>query len=46
MLFRSLGHQPGVCVTAVDLDDVAKYRGQIPILSGRRTDLYETIQKT
>lgn len=44
-ILQQLGHQPGVCVTAVDLDEVAKYRGQIPILSGRRTDLYETIQK-
>ena len=44
-ILRQLDHQPGVCVAAVDLDDIAKYRGQIPILSGRRTDLYETIQK-
>ena len=31
-----------VQVVELDLDDLAKYRGQIPILSGRRTDLYRT----
>ncbi len=40
-----LDEKAGVQVVALDLDDLARYRGQIPILSGRRTDLYETIQK-
>ena len=31
-----------VHVVELDLDDLAKYRGQIPILSGQRTDLYRT----
>lgn len=41
-----LDEKAGVQVAELDLDDLARYRGQIPILSGRRTDLYETIQKT
>ena len=41
-----LDEKAGVQVAQLDLDDLARYRGQIPILSGRRTDLYETIQKT
>jgi len=31
-----------VMVAELDLDDLARYRAQIPILSGRRTDLYRT----
>lgn len=31
-----------VQVVELDLDDLEKYRGQIPILSGRRKDLYRT----
>lgn len=31
-----------VQVVELDLDDLTKYRSQIPILSGRRTDLYRT----
>ena len=30
----------------LDLGDLARYRAQIPILSGRRTDLYRTKQQT
>ena len=41
-----LDEKAGVQVAELDLDDLARYRGQIPILSGRRTDLYDTIQKT
>ena len=41
-----LDEKAGVQVAELDLDDLARYRGQIPILSGRRTDLYETIHKT
>ena len=33
-----------VQVVELDLDDLAKYRSQIPILSGRRTDLYRTVR--
>lgn len=44
-VLAQLDEKAGVQVVALDLDDLAKYRGQIPILSGRRTDLYETIQK-
>ena len=34
-----------VQVAELDLDDLARYRGQIPILSGRRLDLYGTVRK-
>ena len=40
-----LDEKEAVAVAELDLDDLARYRGQIPILSGRRTDLYGTVQK-
>ena len=41
-----LDEKEAVAVAELDLDDLARYRGQIPILSGRRTDLYGTMKKT
>ena len=35
-----------VMVAELDLDDLARYRSQIPILSGRRKDLYRTERVT
>ena len=40
-----LDEKEAVEVVELDLDDLARYRGQIPILSGRRTDLYGTVRK-
>ncbi len=34
-----------VQVVELELDDISRYRGQIPILSGRRKDLYSTQRK-
>ena len=39
-----LDEKEGVQVVTLDLDDLPRYRAQIPILSGRRTDLYATIR--
>ena len=39
-----LDEKEGVQVVSLDLDDLPRYRAQIPILSGRRTDLYATVQ--
>ncbi len=33
----------GVQCVEIDLDELETYRAQIPILAGRRTDLYETV---
>ena len=40
------GEGEAVRVVDLDLGDLARYRAQIPILSGRRTDLYRTKQQT
>lgn len=40
-----MDEQEHVQVVELDLDDLTRYRGQIPILSGRRLDLYETRRK-
>ena len=36
-----LEEQPGLLVTDIDLERAEAIRGQIPILKGRRTDLYQ-----
>ncbi len=41
-VIAELDETEGVRVVEIDLDDLDKYRGQIPILAGRRTDLYRT----
>lgn len=41
-IIDQLDEKEGVHVVDIDLNDLAKYRGQIPILAGRRTDLYRT----
>lgn len=41
-IIQQLDEKEGVRVVDIDLGDLAKYRGQIPILAGRRTDLYRT----
>ena len=41
-ILTQLDEKPGVQVVDIDLGDLAKYRGQIPILAGRRGDLYRT----
>ncbi|MDY4430741.1 carbon-nitrogen hydrolase family protein [Evtepia sp.] len=41
-IVAQLDEKEGVIVTDIDLNDLDKYRGQIPILAGRRTDLYRT----
>lgn len=41
-ILTELDEKEGVRVVSLDLDDLAKYRAQIPILAGRRTDLYRT----
>ncbi len=45
-ILAQLDEKPGVQVVDIDLGDLAKYRGQIPILSGRRGDLYRTEDRT
>ena len=45
-ILTQLDEKPGVQVVDIDLGDLAKYRGQIPILSGRRGDLYRTEDRT
>lgn len=44
-ILMEMDEKEAVRVVELDLDDLAKYRGQIPILAGRRTDLYETVLK-
>ena len=41
-ILTEFDEKEGVRVVEIDLADLDKYRGQIPILSGRRTDLYRT----
>ena len=41
-LLTEFDEKPGVQVVQIDLADLDKYRAQIPILAGRRTDLYRT----
>ena len=41
-IIEQLDEKEGVRVVDIDFNDLAKYRGQIPILAGRRTDLYRT----
>ena len=45
-ILTQLDEKPGVQVVDIDLGDLAKSRGQIPILSGRRGDLYRTEDRT
>ena len=45
-ILTQLDEKPGVQVVDIDLGDLAKYRSQIPILSGRRGDLYRTEDRT
>ena len=45
-ILAQLDEKPGVQVVDIDLGDLAKYRSQIPILSGRRGDLYRTEDRT
>ncbi len=41
-LLTEFDEKPGVRVVTIDLADLDKYRAQIPILAGRRKDLYRT----
>ena len=41
-LLTEFDEKAGVQVVTIDLADLDKYRAQIPILAGRRTDLYRT----
>lgn len=45
-ILTDCGEGEAVRVVDLDLGDLARYRAQIPILSGRRTDLYRTKQQT
>ena len=40
-----MGTEEGVTVTELDLDTLPAVRRSLPILSGRRTDIYDTICK-
>lgn len=40
-----MGTEEGVLVTEIDLDSIEKNKRMLPILSGRRTDIYDTILK-
>ena len=42
-VLTELDEREGVQVVELDLDDLDKYRRQLPILAGRRTDLYQTV---
>lgn len=44
-VITEMDEKEGVQVVNVELNDLVRYRAQIPILSGRRTDLYETVKK-
>ncbi len=44
-VITEMDEKEDVRVVRVELDDLVRYRAQIPILSGRRTDLYETVKK-
>lgn len=44
-VITEMDEKEGVRVVTMELNDLARYRAQIPILSGRRTDLYETVKK-
>lgn len=44
-IIAQLDEKEGVCVVDIDLDDLTKYRRQIPILAGRRNDLYQTVKQ-
>ena len=41
-LLTEFDEKASVQVVTIDLADLDKYRAQIPILAGRRTDLYRT----
>ena len=41
-VLTDLGEDEAVRVVSLDLDQIDRYRDQLPILAGRRTDLYET----
>lgn len=40
-----MDEKPGIQVTELDLDRVEAIREQLPLLSARRTDLYELKEK-
>ena len=42
-VLRRMGTEEGVTVTELDLDTLPAVRRSLPILSGRRTDIYDTI---
>ena len=44
-VLRRMGTEEGVTVTELDLDTLPTVRRSLPILSGRRTDIYDTICK-
>ena len=44
-VLRRMGTEEGVTVTELDLDTLPAVRRSLPILSGRRTDIYDTICK-
>ena len=41
-VLTDLGEREAVQVVTLDLDEIDQYRAQLPILAGRRTDLYRT----
>lgn len=44
-VLQRMGTEEGVTVTELDLDALPAVRRSLPILSGRRTDIYDTIYK-
>ena len=44
-VLQRMGTEEGVTVTELDLDALPAVRRSLPILSGRRTDIYDTICK-
>lgn len=44
-ILGQLDEKEGVLVVELPLEDIPRYRAQIPILTARRTDLYETKEK-
>ena len=44
-VLEELDEKPGLALVRLDLDEIDAIRQQIPILTGRRRDLYETVRK-
>lgn len=44
-IITRMGTEEGVLVTEINLDSIERSRRMFPILSGRRTDIYDTILK-